>query len=264
MKIISWNVNGLRSILGKGLLDFWTAEKPDVLCLQETKAKPEQVADVNWPRGFEPHWNSAEKPGYSGTATFSKKKPKNSECGIGADEHDREGRVVTLEYEEFYLVNVYTPNSQRELTRLDYRTKKWEPAFRKYLKKLEKKKPVVFCGDLNVAHTEDDLANPKTNRKNAGFTDEERAEFQALIDAGFVVAADDESIRSAEMSIAPGVTVVIDGAAREVTDAWTACDGVTSIGFDRLTPPYAWTMIECLAAFTYPTDGLVVIGLASV
>ena len=186
MKLISWNVNGLRSILGKGLLEFWAAEKPDVLCLQETKAKPEQVADVSWPRGFEPNWNSAERPGYSGTATFAKKKPLRSTTGIGAEEHDREGRVVTLEYEEFYLVNVYTPNSQRELTRLEYRTRQWEPAFRAYLKKLEKKKPVIFCGDLNVAHTEHDLANPKTNRKNTGFTDEERAEFQALIDAGFV------------------------------------------------------------------------------
>jgi exodeoxyribonuclease-3 len=186
MKLISWNVNGLRSILGKGLLDFWTAEKPDVLCLQETKAKPEQVAGVTWPRGFAPHWNSAEKPGYAGTATFAKKKPAGHTTGLGAEEHDREGRVVTLEYEDFFLVNVYTPNSQRELTRLDYRTKHWEPAFRAYLGKLEKKKPVVVCGDLNVAHTELDLANPKTNRKNAGFTDEERGEFQALIDAGFV------------------------------------------------------------------------------
>ena len=186
MKLVSWNVNGVRSILGKGLLEFWDAEKPDVLCLQETKAKLEQVADVAWPKGFEAHWNSAEKPGYSGTATFSKKKAKKTERGIGADEHDREGRVVTLEYEEFYLVNVYTPNSQRELTRLEYRTRRWEPAFRKYLKKLEKKKPVIFCGDFNVAHTEDDLANPKTNRRNAGFTDEERAEFRALIDEGFV------------------------------------------------------------------------------
>lgn len=186
MKIISWNVNGLRSILGKGLLEFWNTEKPDVLCLQETKAKPEQLAGVSWPRGFEAHWNSADKPGYSGTAVFAKKKPQKAERGIGDEEHDREGRVVTLEYEDFFLVNVYTPNSQRELTRLDYRTKKWEPAFRRYLKKLEKKKPVVFCGDLNVAHTEDDLANPKTNRKNAGFTDEERAEFQALVDEGFV------------------------------------------------------------------------------
>jgi exodeoxyribonuclease-3 len=186
MKFISWNVNGLRSILGKGLLEFWAAEKPDVLCLQEIKARPEQVADTNWPRGFVPHWNSAEKPGYSGTATFAKKKPADQTAGIGNAEHDKEGRVVTLEYDDFFLVNVYTPNSQRELTRLDYRTRQWEPAFRAYLKKLEKKKPVVVCGDLNVAHTEHDLANPKTNRNNAGFTDEERTEFQALIDAGFV------------------------------------------------------------------------------
>ena len=183
MKLISWNVNGLRSILGKGLLDFWTAEKPDVLCLQETKARPEQVADTTWPRGYAPHWNSAEKPG---TATFVKKKPVGHTIGIGAEEHDREGRVITTEYDDFFLVNVYTPNSQRELTRLDYRTRQWEPAFRAYLKKLEKKKPVIFCGDLNVAHTELDLANPKTNRKNAGFTDDERAQFQALVDAGFV------------------------------------------------------------------------------
>ena len=186
MKLISWNVNGLRSVLGKGLLEFWNAEKPDVLCLQEIKAKPEQVAEVAWPGGFAPHWNSAEKPGYSGTATFSRNKPRGTANGIGIEEHDREGRVVALEYEEFFLVNVYTPNSQRELTRLDYRTKQWEPAFRAYLKQLEKKKPVIVCGDLNVAHTELDLANPKTNRKNAGFTDEERTEFQALIDVGFV------------------------------------------------------------------------------
>jgi exodeoxyribonuclease-3 len=186
MKLISWNINGLRSILGKGLLKFWSGEKPDVLCLQEIKAKPEQVADTIWPRGFEPHWNSAEKPGYAGTATFSKKRPVRHTTGIGAAEHDNEGRVVSLEYDDFFLVNVYTPNSQRELTRLDYRTREWEPAFRQYLKKLEKKKPVIVCGDLNVAHTEHDLANPKTNRKNAGFTDEERGEFQALIDAGFV------------------------------------------------------------------------------
>ncbi|MBJ7258024.1 MAG: exodeoxyribonuclease III [Chthoniobacterales bacterium] len=186
MKLVSWNVNGLRSILGKGLLEFWASEKPDVLCLQEIKARPEQVAGTAWPRGFEAHWNSAEKPGYSGTATFAGMKPKSATLGIGAEEHDREGRVVTLEYDGFFLVNVYTPNSQRELTRLEYRTREWEPAFRKYLKSLEKMKPVIFCGDLNVAHTEHDLANPKSNRHNAGFTDEERTEFQALIDAGFV------------------------------------------------------------------------------
>ena len=186
MKLISWNVNGLRSVLGKGLLEFWNAEKPDVLCLQEIKAKPEQVAEVTWPGGFAPHWNSAEKPGYAGTATFSQKKSQHATSGIGIEEHDREGRVVALEYEDFFLVNVYTPNSQRELTRLEYRTQQWEPAFRAYLKKLEKKKPVIVCGDLNVAHTEHDLANPRTNRKYAGFTDEERAEFQALVDDGFV------------------------------------------------------------------------------
>jgi len=186
MKLISWNVNGLRSVLGKGLLEFWSGEKPDVLCLQEIKAKPEQVAEVTWPAGFEPHWNSAEKPGYSGTATFAKKRPVRHTTGIGAAEHDNEGRVVNLEYDDFFLVNVYTPNSQRELTRLAYRTRQWEPAFRAYLKKLEEQKPVIVCGDLNVAHTEADLANPKTNRQNAGFTDEERGQFQALIDAGFV------------------------------------------------------------------------------
>jgi exodeoxyribonuclease-3 len=186
VKLISWNVNGIRSILGKGLLEFWSAEKPDILCLQETKARPDQVADVAWPRGFTPHWNSAQKPGYSGVVAFAKKKPARHTTGIGIDDHDREGRVVTLEYDGFYLVNVYTPNSQRELTRLDYRTREWEPAFRAYLKKLEKKMPVIFCGDLNVAHTELDLANPKTNRRNAGFTDEERSQFQALIDDGFV------------------------------------------------------------------------------
>lgn len=185
MKLISWNVNGIRSILGKGLLDFWAAEKPDILCLQETKARPEQVAGTAWPRGFRVHWNSAEKPGYAGTATFAKTKAALVTTGIGTDEHDREGRVLTHEYPGFFLVNTYTPNSQRALTRLDYRTKSWEPAFRAYLKKLERKKPVILCGDLNVAHTENDLANPKTNRRNAGFTDEERGQFQALLDAGF-------------------------------------------------------------------------------
>jgi exodeoxyribonuclease-3 len=186
MKLVSWNVNGLRSILGKGLLDFWSAEKPDVLCLQETKARPEQVEGVEWPRGFAAHWNSAEKPGYSGVASFARRAPAVVATGIGQADHDREGRVVTLAYDDFFLVNVYTPNSQRELTRLDYRTRSWEPAFRDYLKQLEKSKPVIVCGDLNVAHTEHDLANPKTNRRNAGFTDEERGAFQALLDEGFV------------------------------------------------------------------------------
>ena len=186
MKLVSWNVNGLRSILGKGLLEFWEAEKPDVLCLQEIKARPDQVADAVWPRGYESHWNPAQKPGYSGVATFAKRPPGRSAPGIGEIEHDSEGRVLTLEYEDFFLVNVYTPNSQRDLARLDYRTREWEPAFLRHLKALEKTKPVIFCGDLNVAHTEDDLANPKSNRRNAGFTDEERREFRALLDAGFV------------------------------------------------------------------------------
>lgn len=186
MKLVSWNVNGIRSILGKGLLDFWNTENPDVLCLQETKARPAQVSEVSWPPGFAAHWNSADKPGYSGVASFVRRLPSAATTGIGCDEHDHEGRVVTLEYDDFFLVNVYTPNSKRELTRLDYRTNAWEPAFRLFLKELEKKKPLVICGDLNVAHTEDDLANPRTNHRNAGFTDEERGAFQALLAEGFV------------------------------------------------------------------------------
>jgi len=185
MKLVSWNVNGIRSILGKGLLDFWAAEKPDILCLQETKARPEQVTGAAWPRGFRAHWNSAQKPGYAGTVTFAKTSAVRVTTGIGMDEHDREGRVLTHEYPDFFLVNTYTPNSQRALTRLDYRTQSWEPAFRAHLKKLKRKKPVIICGDLNVAHTENDLANPRTNHHNAGFTDEERGQFQALLDAGF-------------------------------------------------------------------------------
>jgi len=144
------------------------------------------VADVVWPRGFEAHWNSAEKPGYSGTASFAKSKPLRTTIGIGAEEHDREGRVVTLEYEEFFLVNVYTPNSQRELTRLDYRTRGWTPAFIDHLVRLKKRKPVVFCGDMNVAHREIDLARPKENTRNAGFTAEEREAFDRILGAGFV------------------------------------------------------------------------------
>ena len=186
MKLISWNVNGIRSVLGKGLLQFWAAENPDVLCLQETKAQPEQVPSSTWPSDFAAYWNSAEKRGYSGVVTFAKNKEGEATLGIDSEEDDHEGRVVTLEYDDFFLVNVYTPNSQRALTRLEYRTGQWEPTFRRYLKKLETKKPVIVCGDLNVAHTELDLANPKTNRGNAGFTEEERTQFQALIDAGFV------------------------------------------------------------------------------
>ncbi len=186
MKLVSWNVNGIRSILGKGLLDFWKDEDPDILCLQETKARQEQVAESAWPSGFKGFWNSAQKPGYSGTATFVKKQPLHIALGIGEEVHDKEGRVLCAEYNDFSIVNTYTPNSQRELTRLDYRTRSWEPAFRAFLKKLEKRKPVIVCGDLNVAHTEDDLANPKANGRNAGFTVEERGQFQALLDAGFV------------------------------------------------------------------------------
>ncbi len=186
MTLVSWNVNGLRSILGKGLLEFWSAEAPDVLCLQETKARPEQIEGAPWPAGYEGHWNSAARPGYSGVATFTRHPPLNVTCGLGHPAHDGEGRVLTLEYPDFFLVNVYTPNSQRELTRLDYRVRAWEPAFRRHLQELQKRKPVVFCGDLNVAHTELDLANPKANKRNAGFTEEERTQFQALIDAGFI------------------------------------------------------------------------------
>lgn len=183
MKLISWNVNGIRSVLGKGFLDFVRVENPDVICLQETKAHPHQV-DIAL-KGYEHLWNSAEKKGYSGTAIFSKHKPLSVVNGIGIDEHDHEGRVITVEFPSYTLVNVYTPNAGRELERLSYRME-WDAAFLKYVKKLEKKKPVVFCGDLNVAHKEIDLANPKSNRKNAGFTDEERAGFDNIVKAGFI------------------------------------------------------------------------------
>lgn len=186
MKLISWNVNGIRSILSKGLLDFWKGENPDILCLQETKARREQIAEPAWPSGYKDFWNSAQKPGYSGTATFVKTPPLHITLGIGEEAHDNEGRVLCTEYNDFFIVNTYTPNSQRGLTRLDYRTRSWEPAFRAFLKKLEKRKPVIVCGDLNVAHTEEDLANPKANGRNAGFTPEEREQFQSLLDAGFV------------------------------------------------------------------------------
>lgn len=186
MRIVSWNVNGIRSILGKGFLDFVAKADADVLCLQETKAREEQVAEVAWPEGYHRFWNSAEKPGYSGTAVFTRTKPLAVNYGIGMADHDREGRVITAEYDGFFLVNVYVPNSQRALTRLGYRTTGWEPAFLAYLKRLEETKPVVFCGDMNVAHTEIDLARPKDNTKNAGFTPEERSCFQKLIDAGFI------------------------------------------------------------------------------
>ena len=183
MKLISWNVNGLRACLNKGFLDFFQREAPDVLCLQETKLQPHQI-ELDLP-GYHQYWNSAEKKGYSGTALFTKTEPLTVARGIGIPEHDTEGRVITAEYEGFYLVCCYTPNAQRELTRLAYRME-WEDAFRAYLKELDGKKPVILCGDLNVAHQEIDLKNFKTNRGNAGFTDEERGKMTELLDAGFV------------------------------------------------------------------------------
>ena len=178
MKFISWNVNGIRACVQKGFLEFFREADADIFCLQETKLQAGQIElDLE---GYEQYWNYAVKKGYSGTAVFTKKKPLNVTYGIGIEEHDQEGRVITLEFEEFYFVTVYTPNSQNELARLDYRMK-WESDFLAYLKKLEEEKPVIFCGDLNVAHKEIDLKNPKTNRKNAGFTDEERGKFTEIL-----------------------------------------------------------------------------------
>ncbi len=184
VKLVSWNVNGLRSILRKNFLDFLAREDPDILCLQETRAGPNDVEQL-WPATYTTYWNVALKKGYSGTAIFSKTRPLQISDGMGKSEHDREGRVLAAEYPDFYLVNVYVPNSKRDLSRLTYR-QEWDRQFLRYLKKLERKKPVVFCGDLNVAHTELDLANPKSNVKNHGFTPEERAGFAALLKAGFV------------------------------------------------------------------------------
>lgn len=183
MKLISWNVNGLRACVKKGFEDFFKEADADIFCVQETKLQEGQIDFA--PEGYECYWNYAEKKGYSGTAVFTKKHPIKVWNGIGIEEHDQEGRVITLEFEDFYFITVYTPNSQSELKRLDYRMK-WESDFLSYLKKLEERKPVVFCGDLNVAHTEIDLKNPKTNRKNAGFTDEERQKFTELLEAGFI------------------------------------------------------------------------------
>ena len=186
MKLISWNVNGLRAVINKGFKDFFNNIDADVFCIQETKMQEEQI-DNNINEIFKEYntyWNSAEKKGYSGTAVFSKVKPLNVTYGIGVPEHDKEGRIITLEFDKFYLVNCYTPNSKRELERLDYRMI-WEDEIRKYLIQLNKIKPVVMCGDLNVAHEEIDLKNPKTNRKNAGFTDEERNKMTELLNAGF-------------------------------------------------------------------------------
>lgn len=182
-KLISWNVNGIRSVLKKGFLDFVQREGPDVLCLQETRAHPQEV--VLPLVGYETYWNVAEKKGYGGTAILTRVKPRRVTYGMGIPSHDREGRVLMAEYPQFYLVNVYTPNSKRDLSRLDYR-QEWDVAFLNYVKTLEKRKPVIFCGDLNVAHKEIDLANPEANRHNHGFTDEERRGFDNLIKAGFI------------------------------------------------------------------------------
>lgn len=184
MKLISWNVNGIRATLGKGFGDFVTAEKPDILCLQETKARPEQVPLPPELEGYHGFWDSAQKPGYSGVAVFTREKPLDLRVGLGMDEHDKEGRVLTLEYPDFFLVNVYTPNSQDGLRRLPYRLT-WDDAFRRHVAGLAVTKPVIFCGDLNVAHQEIDIARPKENRFSAGFSDEERASFGVLLDAGF-------------------------------------------------------------------------------
>lgn len=183
MKLISWNVNGLRACINKGFMDFFDSQNADIFCLQETKMQPEQ-ADFAFPN-YHSFWNSAEKKGYSGTLILSRQSPIAESYGIGIDLHDNEGRVITLEYPQFFLVNVYVPNSQRELTRLDYRMR-WEDDFRAFLKNLESTKPVIVCGDLNVAHKEIDLKNPKQNTKNAGFTNEERTKFTALLDSGFI------------------------------------------------------------------------------
>lgn len=183
MKLVSWNVNGLRACVQKGFLDFFKEIDADIFCIQESKLQAGQI-ELEL-EGYHQYWNYAVKKGYSGTAVFTKKEPLSVSYGIGIEEHDQEGRVITLEYEKFYFVTVYTPNSQSELARLAYRMQ-WEDDFLAYLKKLEEKKPVIFCGDLNVAHKEIDLKNPKTNRKNAGFTDEERAKFTQLIENGFI------------------------------------------------------------------------------
>ncbi|MEW9077776.1 exodeoxyribonuclease III [Terrisporobacter glycolicus] len=183
MKLISWNVNGIRACVSKNFMEFFNEVDADIFCLQETKLQENQI-DLQL-EGYFQYWNYAKKKGYSGTAIFTKKEPLSVTYGINIEEHDQEGRVITLEFEDFYMVTVYTPNSQSELKRLDYRMK-WEDDFRAYLKKLDETKPVIVCGDLNVAHKEIDLKNPKTNRKNAGFTDEERNKFTELLNKGFI------------------------------------------------------------------------------
>ncbi|MCX7658282.1 MAG: exodeoxyribonuclease III [Oscillospiraceae bacterium] len=183
MRFVSWNVNGLRACLGKGFEDFFKKIDADIFCIQETKMQKEQ-AEVHFD-GYLQFWNSAVKKGYSGTAVFAKNEPLSVSCDMGIEEHDSEGRIITIEYEDFFLVNVYTPNAQRELARLDYRMR-WEDDFRAYVKKLDMQKPVIVCGDLNVAHKEIDLKNPKTNVGNAGFTPEEREKMTRLLESGFV------------------------------------------------------------------------------
>ena len=183
MKLISWNVNGLRAVAGKGFADIFDAFDADCVCLQETKLQAGQI-DLDF-LGYESYWNYADKAGYSGTVIYTRRHPLSVRTGIGVDEHDHEGRTVTLEFEDFFLVNVYVPNSQNELKRLDYRMR-WEDAFRTYLKSLEASKPVVVCGDMNVAHEEIDLKNPATNHFSAGFSDEERGKMSELLNAGFV------------------------------------------------------------------------------
>lgn len=183
MKLISWNVNGIRACIQKGFIDIFNELDADIFCIQESKLSEGQL-ELDIP-GYYQYWNYAKKKGYSGTAVFAKKEPVNVTYGLGIEEHDNEGRVITLEYEKFYLVTVYTPNSQTELKRLDYRMQ-WEDDFKTYIKKLEENKPVIICGDLNVAHEEIDLKNPKTNRMNAGFTDKERNKMTALLNSGFI------------------------------------------------------------------------------
>ncbi len=182
MKLISWNVNGLRACVQKGFLDYFKETDADFFCIQESKLQEGQI-DLDLP-GYHQYWNYAQKKGYSGTAVFARKEPLHVSYGLGIEEHDKEGRIITLEYENFYLVTCYTPNSQNELARLPYRMQ-WEDDFLTYLKQLDSKKPVILCGDLNVAHTEIDLKNPKTNRKNAGFSDEERTKMTTLLNSGF-------------------------------------------------------------------------------
>ncbi len=185
LKLVSWNVNGIRAAQKKGFFESMKTLNPDIICLQETKAEESQV-DMNDFSNYHAYWNSAEKKGYSGTLMLAKQKPMNVSYGLGIEKHDKEGRVITAEYKKFYLVTVYTPNSKRGLERLDYRENEWDIDFLKYCKELEKSKPVIFCGDLNVAHKEIDLANPKTNKKNAGFTEQERKGFDNIISEGFI------------------------------------------------------------------------------